>query len=541
MARKPELSTRMNTSKFPISKKHLVAMAVIVALGVGAGALILRGGKAQGAAGGGHGHGAHAESSAHGDGEHHGQGSGDGHGHDQGHADGEHHEDGARKGPHGGDWLADGDFALEAQLAEEGGESRLRVWLFEKEQPLPPGAATLAVTVTRPSGEKQTLTLAPQKDALVSREGLAEPHAFEIAITAQKAGEPFLFVMHRDEGKVALSDAQVKAASIAIDTAGPAVIRSELLLPGEIRLNEDRTSHVVPRVAGVVEGVSATLGQAVKKGQVLAVIASPAVSEQRSELQTAHKRLALARTTYEREKKLWEQKVSAEQDYLQARQSLSEAEVAVANAQQKLAALGLSAGSASGLNRFELRAPFDGAVIEKHLSLGEAVKEDAAVFTVSDLGQVWAEINVPAKDLPRVRVGEKVTIKATAFDAAATGTVAFVGSLIGEQTRMAKARVVLANPQGAWRPGLFVNVAITADEAAAPVTVSSEAIQTLNDKPVVFIKVHGGFLAQPVQLGRSDGRRVEVLRGLGAGAAHAAAGSFVVKSELGKASAEHTH
>jgi multidrug efflux pump subunit AcrA (membrane-fusion protein) len=66
-----------------------------------------------------------------------------------------------------------------------------------------------------------------------------------------------------------------------------------------------------------------------------------------------------------------------------------------------------------------LRAPFDGVVIEKHLSLGEAVKEDAAVFTMSDLGQVWAEINVPAKDLPLVRVGEKVTIKATAFDASA--------------------------------------------------------------------------------------------------------------------------
>lgn len=80
------------------------------------------------------------------------------------------------------------------------------------------------------------------------------------------------------------------------------------------------------------------------------------------------------------------------------------------------------------------------------------MKEDAAVFTISDLSQVWAEINVPAKDLPSVRVGEKVTIKATAFDASATGTVAFVGALIGEQTRTAKARVVLDNPKGAWRP-----------------------------------------------------------------------------------------
>jgi len=173
-----------------------------------------------------------------------------------------------------------------------------------------------------------------------------------------------MFVLNQEEGKVELSDAQIKAASISIDTAGAARIKSALQLPGEIRLNEDRTSHVVPRIAGVVESVQASLGQAVKKGQVLAVIASPAASEQRSELQTAQKRLALAKTTFEREKRLWEQKISAEQDYLQAGQALNEAQVAVANAQQKLSALGLSAGSSGGLNRFELRAPFDGLVIE---------------------------------------------------------------------------------------------------------------------------------------------------------------------------------
>jgi cobalt-zinc-cadmium efflux system membrane fusion protein len=273
----------------------------------------------------------------------------------------------------------------------------------------------------------------------------------------------------------------------------------------------------------------------------LAVIASPVASEQRSELQTAQRRLTLAKTTFEREKKLWEQKISAEQDYLQASQALHEADVAVTNGQQKLAALGLASSAPNGLNRFELRAPFDGLVIEKHLSLGEAVKEDTAVFTVSDLGQVWAEINVPAKDLPLVRVGEKVAVKAIAFDANATGTVAFVGSLIGEQTRMAKARVVLSNPKAIWRPGLFVNIDVTASKTEVPVSVLVDAIQTVGDKPVVFVKVKGGFIAQPVQLGRSDGKRVEVVRGITAGATYAAAGSFVVKAELGKASAEHTH
>jgi len=531
---------KIDTNKLNVSKKHLIAIAVIVATGVVLGSAILGVTATKTAEDDGHGHGSHVEAKAHSDGEHHGKASGDKHDHDKGHADGEHHE-APSKGPHGGKLFKEGDFGLEALLSEDSGEPRLRIWLFDKDKPLPSGAAKVSATITRLTGEKQTLNFAPDKDSLLSREVVPEPHALEISIVAQTDNEPFMFVLNQEEGKVELSDAQIKAASIGIDTAGAARIKSALQLPGEIRLNEDRTSHVVPRIAGVVESVQASLGQAVRRGQVLAVIASPAASEQRSELQTAQKRLTLAKTTFEREKRLWEQKISAEQDYLQAGQALHEAEVAVANAQQKLSALGLAPGSQGGLNRFELRAPFDGLVIEKHLSLGEAVKEDAAVFTVSDLGQVWAEINVPAKDLPLVRIGEKVTIKATAFDASATGVITFVGPLIGEQTRMAKARVVLANPKGAWRPRLFVNVEVTSSEADVPVTVASDAIQTVGDKPVVFLKVNGGFIAQPVQLGRSDGKRVEVLQGLKAGAPYASAGSFVVKSELGKASAEHTH
>lgn len=531
---------KFNTNKLNISKRQLIAIAVIAVLGIASGSAILSN-KAPGKAeDDGDGHGSHVEAKAHGDGEHHGKASGDGHDHDKVHADGEHHE-GASKGPNGGKLFKEGDFGLEALLTEDGGEPRLRIWLFNKDKPLPNSAAKVSATIARLTGEKQALNFAPDKDSLLSREVVPEPHAFEINIVAQTPSEPYTFVLTQEEGRIELSDEQIKAASINIDTAGASRIKSTLQLPGEIRLNEDRTSHVVPRIAGVVESVQVSLGQAVKKGQVLAVIASPAASEQRSELQTAQKRLALARTTFDREKRLWEQRVSAEQDYLQATQTLHEVEVAVANAQQKLTAVGLAAGTSGGLNRFELRAPFDGLVIEKHLSLGEAVKEDASVFTVSDLRQVWAEINVPAKDLPQVRVGEKVTIKATAFDASATGTITFVGALIGEQTRAAKAHVVLSNPKGAWRPGLFISVEVISSEAEVPVTVSSEAIQTVDGKPVVFVKVNGGFIAQPVLLGRSDGKRVEVLQGLNPGASYAAAGSFVVKSELGKASAEHAH
>lgn len=344
-----------------------------------------------------------------------------------------------------------------------------------------------------------------------------------------------------DEPKVTLSEEQIKSSNIALVDAGPGRVRLALQLPGEIRYNEDRTAHVVPRVGGVVESVSANLGQQVRKGQILAVIASSAVSEQRSELLSAQRRLALAQSTYAREKKLWDERISAEQDLLQARQVMQEAEIAVGNARQKLMAMGTDAGGAGALNRYEIRAPFDGMVMEKHIALGEAVKEDAQVFTLSDLSTVWAEINVAAKDLPFVRVGGRARVTATAFDAKADGTIAYVGSLIGEQTRTARGRVVLPNPQGAWRPGLFANVEITASEAEVAIAVPNDAIQIIESNPSVFIRTKDGFAARRVQLGRSDDRFTEIIKGLAKGESLATGNTFTLKAELGKRSAEHSH
>lgn len=346
---------------------------------------------------------------------------------------------------------------------------------------------------------------------------------------------------HDDEDVVTLSDAQAASAGIVLDTVKPAHIFTMLTLPGEIRFNQDRTAHIVPRVDGIVEAVTVDLGQQVKKGQVLAVLASTGVSELRSDALAAQKRLSMAKTIYAREKELWEDKISAEQDYLQAQQDLQEAEIAAQNTTQKLHALGAATSAKGGLNRYELRAPFDGMIVERHLSLGESVQANANVMTLADLSSVWAEIVVSAKDLGTVKVGSSVTVKASAFESQSSGVVSYVGSLLGEQTRTATARVTLPNPDLAWRPGLFVNVEIVAGEANVPMAVATEALQTVGDRAVVFVQTAEGFRAVPVKTGRSDGKMVEIVEGLQAGAVYVTKGSFTLKSELGKSAAEHTH
>ena len=372
-------------------------------------------------------------------------------------------------------------------------------------------------------GARQTATAeaeaAPAPVAAQQAEGHGEeaPHAETLAMTAEA----------------------ITNAKIGVETAGATELRAEVVLPGEIRLNEDRTAHVVPRVAGVAEKVAVELGQPVTRGQVLAVLSSPALSDQRSELQAAQQRLALAQETHAREKRLWEQGIAAEQDYLQARTALQEARIAADNARQKLAAIG-AAPAGSALNRFELRAPFDGVVVAKHLSQGEAVQAETAVFTVADLRTVWADFSVTAKDLEAVTANAAATVRATATGTAVQGKVSYVGALLGEQTRSAPARVTLDNPRLAWRPGMFVNVSVESGRVQVPVAVRADAVQTVDDKPSVFVPVPTGFEVRPVKTGRTDGTWTEILEGLPPGTRYAAANSYVLKAEAGK-SADHGH
>ncbi|MBC3496994.1 efflux RND transporter periplasmic adaptor subunit [Pseudomonas sp. SWRI100] len=340
-----------------------------------------------------------------------------------------------------------------------------------------------------------------------------------------------------EEGKLHLSSAQIEAAGVQLVAAGPRELGTAISYPGEIRFDEDRTAHVVPRVPGVVESVQADLGQAVKRGQVLAVIASQQISDLRSEQQAAQRRLELARLTFQREQQLWQERISAEQDYQQARQVLQEAEIALANARQKVAAV----GPAGAGNRYELRAPFDAVVVEKHMSVGEVVDASSNAFTLSDLSRVWATFAVAPRDLNRVVTGRSVTVSAPDLGVEVEGTVNYVGSLLGEQNRAATVRATLANPNGAWRPGLFVNIAVSVERSTAAVVVPESALQTWEEQTVVFVRTEQGFEARPVTTGRRDAGQVEVVAGLDAGIQVAAAGSFVLKSELGKGSAEHSH
>ncbi|VTU31274.1 Cation efflux system protein CzcB [Variovorax sp. SRS16] len=444
------------------------------------------------------------------------------------------------KGPRGGKLLKDGNYAVEVTIFETGVEPQFRLYTYLDGKPLDPAQSQVQLTLERLGQAPQPFSFRKEGDYLQGDAIVSEPHSFKVDVKAAHAGKTHQFGYEQIEARVTMTDAQLKSAGVELAAAGPAKIGTTLRLLGEVKYNSDRTVQVVPRVAGLVEEVFASAGDNVRKGQVLAVLSSQGLSDQRAELLAAQRRLALARTTYERERKLWEEKISPEQDMLQARTAMEESTIAVQSAQGKLSTLGGAPGSGS-LTRYELRSPIDGVVTEKRLSLGETVKEDSAVFTVSDLKSVWVEAPVPTQELGSIATGQPVVVRANAFEARADAKINYISALVGEQTRSAIARITLANPKGIWRPGLPVSVDVVIEEKDVPVAVAAEAVQDLRDWKVVFGRYGTSLEARPLELGRSDGEHIEVREGLRAGERYAGTNSFVVKAELGKAGASHDH
>lgn len=447
-------------------------------------------------------------------------------------------------GPRGGKLFTDNDFSVELTIFEKGVPPQFRIFLYEKGKLLPPAAANVAITLSRLGTAAQLFKFTPEADYLLGDHVVDEPHSFDIAIAAERNGKVMHWSYSQIEGRVEIADEMLKSMGVELLTAGPAIIKPKLKLPGEVIFNEHNIVRVVPRVAGLVTDVQGHHGQHVKKGDVLAVIESPMLADLRSQYFVAKKRLALTRTTYEREKQLWEEKISAKQDFLLAQELWNEAQIALELAATKLRALGVqpeSNYSKTDFAHYEIRAPISGIIIAKAIALGEALKEDREIYTIADVSTVWTAITVYPKDLNIIHEGQKVAVKATASDIESQGTVTYISTLIGGQTRTATARVQLDNKDGHWRPGMFVNAELVAEEIKVPVAVAAGAIQTLRDWSVVFGRYGQYFEARPLELGRTDGEMVEVLKGLNPGEQYAGGNSFALKAELGKAGASHDH
>jgi cobalt-zinc-cadmium efflux system membrane fusion protein len=343
------------------------------------------------------------------------------------------------------------------------------------------------------------------------------------------------------EGVIPLSAEQVAAANIKVAAAGPGQLAREVSVPGKIVAAADRMAQIVAKVGGTVTEARKNLGDTVEKGEILALIESREMAEAVAEYLAARRAEELARTTFNREKGLWDKKITAEQDYLTAKNGHQESKIKLDLAKQKLQALGHDGEvSSNGNSRFhEMRSPLPGRIIARELTLGEYVDTTHSAFTVADLSVVWVETAIAPVDLPFVKEGLMAHVAGSGGKA--DGKLIFVSPAIDPETRAAKAIIELDNAEGKWRPGEFANAAIATSAQDTDLILPKEALQSIGGKPAVFVRTAQGFEKRDVTTGREDSRHVEILSGVSFGEPVAVSNTFTLKAELGKAEAEHAH
>ena len=352
-----------------------------------------------------------------------------------------------------------------------------------------------------------------------------------------------------DEGVVRLDAATLEEFGIVVDEAGPGTLTEVVALPGEVVFNADRYAHVTPGVPGIVRGVSASVGDRVSAGQTLALLSSRELAAARSEYLAARARLELASEVLDRDQRSLADRIGTERQVLASRQAVREAEIALNLAEQNLHALGEGHGAIERLTElpdtelalYALKSPLDGLVIDRHLTRGERVDEAGgdAPFVVADLTSVWVNLTVYQRDLSDIHAGQRVAIAFGPGLPEAQGEIAFVSPALEERTRTATARVVLDNPEGLWRPGLFVTGRVRTDTMSAAVVIPLSAVTEVDGQPSVFVQTEAGFEARAVELGRSDREHVRVLSGLRAGERYVSRNTLAIKAELNRAALEH--
>lgn len=333
--------------------------------------------------------------------------------------------------------------------------------------------------------------------------------------------------VHLDADALAMAD-------IALGTADT-VASGTLHATGAITYDPSRISHVGPRTEGRIQRLGAELGDRVRAGQVLAVLESPDVGTTRADLHEAQAVLEIARENHERERHLEAQGISSRREVLDAEAELRRAEAALMRAQERLSALGAADGSGA---EFAVTAPFDGIVVEKDATPGEMVGSSDHPFAVADLRRLWIELDIYERDLERVAVGQPVTVRTTAYpDRAFDARIVYLGDILDLERRTVRARVEVANPAGALKPGMFATAAISVGDGAAVVVVPREAVQLVEGRQVVWVPGDeaGAFTARPVTVGEAlDGDRIEILSGLQPGERLVTSGAFTLKAELSK-------
>ncbi len=195
--------------------------------------------------------------------------------------------------------------------------------------------------------------------------------------------------------------------------------------------------------------------------------------------------------------------------------------------------------SNQSLTPYELKAALAGTVIDRQTTLGEYVSEQKPAFVIADLSTVWVDFSVYRRDLTRVNIGDQVFIDPADGGTAIEAKVSYLSPVGSSDTQSALARAIVPNSEQRLRPGLFITGRLTLSAKQVGVAVKSSALQTIENRTVVFVRNGEKFEARDVEIGERDSELVEITFGVLEGDVYAARNSFIVKAELAKGSPDN--
>jgi membrane fusion protein, multidrug efflux system len=280
----------------------------------------------------------------------------------------------------------------------------------------------------------------------------------------------------------------------------------EVAVTGSVEADRDVT--VASEESGVIRALYVDKGRAVQEGQPIAKLDDAVI---RAQYEQAKAEAELARETWERQRRLWEEdKIGSEMNYLRARYGAETAEAAA----RVLAAR---------LERTTVRAPISGVLEDRLVEIGSTVMPGAPVARIVDLDPVKVSAGVPERYAGEIRTGATVQLEFDRADGRVfTGRTTYVGATVEPGSRTFPIEVSVANAGGALKPGVVARLRIERRTMSDALLVPREAVIRGESGYMVYVVVRDGDRAivetRSVETGPGSAGRVVVSSGIAAGA-----------------------
>lgn len=333
-----------------------------------------------------------------------------------------------------------------------------------------------------------------------------------------------------------MTPAAIEAAQVTVQPVTSGGLAAEVVAQATVAAAPNGQAILTARAAGAVTRINKRIGDPVRAGEALAVVESREAAQIAAERASAAARADLARKTLARERRLYEQRVSARQDYEQA-----QAEAAAANAEARRAQVAAGAAQVTGDGRGVLVvSPITGRITAAPVSLGAFVQPETELFRIADPARVQIEAAVSGVDAARVTAGDRAILE-TSDGRTVEGRVRSITPALNQETGAATAVIDAAT--AGLQPGqsLRVRIVTRGGGTSTAIIVPDEAVQTVEGRDVVFVRTAKGFQARQVTVGQRSAGRAEVIAGLTAGQSIATRNAFMLKAELSKGEGGDEH